>query len=209
MPELKNKAALYARVSTSDKGQDVDLQLKDMRDYCQKMGYEFMEYADIGESGSKERRPEFDRMMQDAEKRKFDLLIVWKLNRLSRSLRHLIQTIDILKEKKIEFKSYMENIDTTTPTGKLMFHTIGALAEFEREMIRENVKAGMAHAKRKGTRMGRPIVSLNAEEVMQLRNEGLSFAKIAEKKKVSVGTAYGLFKKAHGCSPIKPPQTSP
>lgn len=190
------KAALYARVSTSDKGQDVELQLKDMREYCSRIGYTFTEYVDIGESGAKESRPAFDRMMHDADMRLFDLILVWKLDRLGRSLRHLITTLDFFHSKGIEFRCSQQNIDTTTPMGKLMFQLLGSFAEFERDLIRENVKAGMAHAKSKGIKLGRPGRELNMEEIQRLRSEGLSFGKIAATLNLPKSTIIKAVQKA-------------
>lgn len=202
--DVKNKAALYARVSTTDKGQDVELQLKDLREYCRRIGYACEEYIDIGESGAKESRPSFDRMMSDAGMRRFDLVLVWKLDRLSRSLKHLISTLDFFHSKGIEFKCSQQNIDTTTPAGKLMFQLLGAFAEFERDLISERVKAGMANAKSKGIKVGRPGRDVNTEEICRLRSAGLSFARIAGQLNLSTGTVFRAFQKAGQNQATKP-----
>src|SRR5215470_15919943 len=150
--------ALYARVSTLDKGQDVNLQLNELRDYSERRGWKIAgEYVDNGVSGAKESRPELNRLMADAKKRKFDAIAVWKLDRFGRSLKHLVLTLADLESLGIAFVSLRAGFDLSTPSGRLMFQIIGAMGEFERNLIRERVRAGMAHAKAKGrnSRRGR------------------------------------------------------
>ena len=150
------KAALYSRVSTEDKGQDNEVQLRELRAFCQRIGYDiYNEYCDVGESGAKRSRPALNEMMQDANKKLFDVVVVWKLDRLSRSLGHLIETLNSLNERKIGFVCLTQDIDTTTAGGQLMFHVIGAFAEFERQLIAERVKAGLAKRKADGKGLGR------------------------------------------------------
>ncbi len=144
------RVGIYVRVSTLDKGQDVELQLSDLRAYATARGWATKEYVDIGESGSKERRPSFDRMMDDARKRKIDVILVWRLDRFGRSLKHLILHLDEIKTIGVGFVSFKESLDFTTPTGRLMTHLLAAFAEFEKELIRERVRAGVAHARTKG-----------------------------------------------------------
>ncbi|MGK7345044.1 MAG: recombinase family protein [Candidatus Nitrospinota bacterium M3_3B_026] len=177
------KAALYARVSTAGKGQDADLQLRDLREYAAARGWEvFREYVDVGQSGAKDRRPELDAMLADARKRKVDLILVWRLDRLGRSLRHLVMTLDELRALGVGFVSYHENLDLTSPTGRLMFHLLGAFAQFERELIRERVRAGIANARAKGKRHGRPGVLSpeRAAEIRMMRSRGASVRRIAD-----------------------------
>lgn len=150
------KVGIYARVSTSDKGQDVELQLSDLRTYAEARGWKvFKEYVDVGQSGAKEQRPSFNQLMDDARKRKVDIILVWRLDRWGRSLKHLIVSLDELKNLGVGFVSFKESLDFTTPTGRLMFHLLGAFSEFLRDLIRENVKAGLQNAKAKGKRLGR------------------------------------------------------
>lgn len=154
---MRMKVGIYARVSTTM--QEIENQLLQLREYCQRNGYEiFAEYIDEGISGAKRKRPQLNRMMDDIFDRKFDILLVWDLSRLARSLKQLLDILEKLNEKKIDFICYTQKIDTTTPTGKLMFQIIGAFAEFERNMISERVKAGMERAMKNGVKVGRPKI---------------------------------------------------
>jgi DNA invertase Pin-like site-specific DNA recombinase len=173
------KVAMYARVSTTDKGQDVDLQLRDLRNYVGARGWTtFKEYVDNGVSGSKDKRPKLDAMMNDAKKRKFDVVLVWRFDRFARSTKHLIDALEDFKCLGIDFVSYMENIDTTTPGGKLIFTVFSAFAEFELNILKERVRAGLANAKAKGKTLGRPSAKVDREELVQLRGQGLSIREI-------------------------------
>ena len=185
------RAALYARCSTHDKGQDPELQLSPLREYCQRRGFVMAgEYVDNGVSGTKDRRPQLDGLLEVARKRQIDLIIVWKLDRFGRSLKQLVTVLDELSNLGIGFISYQDNLDLTTPQGRLMFHIIGAMAEFERELIRERVKAGLENAKRKGKRLGRkPIPPIEKEKIITLleKDPSLSVRKIARKLDMSSG----------------------
>jgi DNA invertase Pin-like site-specific DNA recombinase len=185
----KIRAALYARCSTHDKGQDPELQLVPLREYCQRRGFSIKgEYVDNGISGSKDRRPELDSLLEAARKRQIDMIIVWKLDRFGRSLKQLVIALEELSTLGIGFISYQDNIDLTTPQGRLMFHIIGAMAEFERELIRERVKAGIENARRKGKRLGRkPVAPIDIEKVIELHREDptLSLRFIARKSRLS------------------------
>jgi len=155
----KVRAALYARCSTLDKGQDPELQLVPLREYCQRRGLIIAgEYVDNGISGTKDHRPQLDRLLDAARKRQIDLIIVWKLDRFGRSLKQLVIALEEISSLGVGFISYQDNLDLTTPQGRLMFHIIGAMAEFERELIRERVKAGLENARRKGKRIGRKAI---------------------------------------------------
>jgi putative DNA-invertase from lambdoid prophage Rac len=176
------KAAIYARVSTLDKGQDTEVQLRDLRSYAQARGWIVAsEYVDKGQSGAKDRRPELDRLMKDVRKRKVDLILCWRLDRLGRSLKHLILTLDELQSVGVGFVSYNENLDLTTSTGRLMFQLLGAFAEFERNLIKERVKAGLANAKAKGAKLGRPSPEFDEDELIRLRKSGVTIRGIAER----------------------------
>jgi DNA invertase Pin-like site-specific DNA recombinase len=151
------RAALYARVSTLNNGQDPTLQTRELRQYCEHRGWQiFGEYVDAGVSGTKASRPELNRLMADAHQMRFDAVLVWKLDRFGRSLRHLVNALAEFEALGVAFVSLRDNLDLSTPSGRLMFQIIGAMAEFERSLIVERVKAGMRNAKAKGKRIGRP-----------------------------------------------------
>lgn len=148
------KCAIYARVSTFD--QEPENQLAEIRRYVAARGWTAEEYVDRGISGAKDRRPALDTLLADARRRRFDVLVVWRLDRLGRNLRHLITLLEELQALGIAFVSLNEGIDATTPAGKLQMHILGAIAEFERARIAERVKAGLQRARLQGTRLGRP-----------------------------------------------------
>jgi DNA invertase Pin-like site-specific DNA recombinase len=148
------RAAIYARVSTFD--QEPENQLAEIRRYVAARGWTAEEYVDRGISGAKDRRPALDRVLIDARRRRFDVLVVWRLDRLGRNLRHLITLLEELQALGIAFVSLNEGIDATTPAGKLQMHILGAIAEFERARIAERVKAGLQRARAQGKRLGRP-----------------------------------------------------
>ena len=157
------RAALYARVSTQD--QTTENQLLELRRYVEARGWSAVEYLDEGVSGTKERRPALDRLVADARRRKFDALIVWRLDRLGRNLKHLIETLDELAALGIAFSSLNEGIDTLTPAGRLQLHLLAAIAQFERDRIIERVRAGMARAKHNGKRLGRRPHTISADDL--------------------------------------------
>jgi DNA invertase Pin-like site-specific DNA recombinase len=183
-----SKIAIYARVSTID--QNPDLQLAEIREYAGRRGWTVAgEYLDLGVSGSKESRPELNRLVKDAHARRFDAVVVWKLDRLGRSLKHLVTMIEDFAAYGVSFVSLRDNLDLSTPTGRLMMHVIGAMAEFERELIRERVNAGIASAKRRGVRFGRPKTWVSPDKIRALREAGTPWRAIAKKLKVGTGTA--------------------
>jgi DNA invertase Pin-like site-specific DNA recombinase len=156
MNNNKIRVGLYARISTSDKGQTPELQLTPLREYCKARGWTVSgEYVDKGISAVKDRRPQLDKLVNDAKKRRLDYVLVWRLDRWGRSLKHLINSLSELQALGIAFVSYQENIDLSTPAGKMMFHIVGAMAEFERSLIIERVKAGMEIARLRGQNIGR------------------------------------------------------
>jgi DNA invertase Pin-like site-specific DNA recombinase len=189
------KTAIYARVST-DK-QKVDMQLNELREFVTRSGWTiYQEYIDQSFTGVNTNRPAFLAMMKAAKKRKFDVLVVWKLDRLSRSLKDLINTLDELGSCGIDFVAYDNNLDTSTPTGKLVFQIVGAVAEFEKDIIKERVIAGLANAKIKGKRLGRPAIpEAIYEKARIMRTEGFSFRKIGVTLRVNEGTIRKRFKK--------------
>lgn len=184
------RVALYARVSTSNHGQDIEMQTRELREYCERRGFQIAgEYTDVGVSGSKDSRPELNRLMADAKQRRFDAVCVWKLDRFGRSLRHLVNALADLEALGVSFVSLKDNVDLSTPSGRLMFQIIGAMAEFERALIQERVRAGLRNAKAKGKRLGRPRAIVDAARIAMLRSQGLSWAAVGEHLGVSEGTA--------------------
>jgi len=150
------KAAIYARVSTANNGQDPAMQTRELREYCERRGWTIAgEYVDTA-SGAKDSRPELNRLLADVHQRKCDAVLVWKLDRWGRSLRHLVNSLAELESRGVAFVSLRDNLDLSTPAGRLMFQVVGAMAEFERALIQERVKAGMRNARAKGRKIGRP-----------------------------------------------------
>lgn len=150
------RAAVYARVSTNNHHQDPEVQLRDIRAFCQYKGWEIVEtYIDRGVSGAKASRPELNRLMADAAERKFDVVIVWKFDRFARSATHMLRALEAFQLKGIAFASVTEQIDSSTAMGKCMFTVIAAIAEMERSNIVERVHAGLRNARAKGTKLGR------------------------------------------------------
>jgi len=184
------RAAIYCRVSTLNHGQSLDLQLNDLRKLAEQRDFQVVkEYCDEGQSGSKSSRPALDAMMTDAKRGKFQTLLIWKLDRLGRSTAHLIQLLEEFKAWGVELVSFSEGLDFTTTSGKLFYTLISAFAEFERDCIRERVRAGLRAARAKGTRLGRPRVTVDAAQIAMLRNKGASWATISAGTGLSKGTA--------------------
>ncbi len=170
-------AALYARVSTLD--QNCEVQLEDLRRFASKRFARHSECTDVGVSGTQRHRPQLDALMRDARKHLFDVVLVWKFDRFARSLKHLIESLDEFSALGIDFISMTEGVDTTTPAGQLLFHIVGAVAQFERDLIAERVRAGMAHARAMGKRIGRPRVPVDKEQIVKMRGQQMSLRKIA------------------------------
>ena len=182
------RAALYARVSTNNGHQDPRVQTRELQEYCQRRCWTITgQYIDAGISGSEEKRPELNRLMADAHRRLFDVLVVWKFDRFARSVSHLLRALENFQALGIEFVSLSEQMDTTTPAGKMVFTVLGAVAELERSLIVERVRAGIRNARAKGKRLGRPRSVVDSERVTRLRGQGISWAKIG--KQVGVGEA--------------------
>jgi DNA invertase Pin-like site-specific DNA recombinase len=169
------KAGIYARVSTLD--QKPANQLQELRRYVEARGWSATEYVDRGVSGSKDRRPALDQLLVDAKRRRFDVLVVSRLDRLGRSLRYLILLLDELTALGVGFVSLGEGIDTSTPAGRLQLHILGAIADFERSRIQERVRAGLARARAQGQRLGRPRVRVAPERLQEVA--GLSVRQAA------------------------------
>jgi DNA invertase Pin-like site-specific DNA recombinase len=157
------RAAVYARVSTFD--QEPENQLTELRRYATARGLDVVEYVDHGISGTKETRPALDRMLKDVRRRKVDLVIVWSLDRLGRSLRHLIGLLDEVQSLGVGFVSLKEGLDCTTAAGRLQWQIIGAISEFERARLVERVRAGLERAKAQGTRLGTHLTGKRPSEL--------------------------------------------
>ena len=199
------RTAIYARVSTTNHGQDVTLQTRDLEQFVQARGWSLADsYIDVGVSGSKDSRPQLNRLMADAKRRRFDVVLVWKLDRFGRSLRHLVNALAEFESLGIAFVSLSDNLDLSTASGRLMFNIIGAMAEFERELIRERVRAGMKNAKAKGRHIGRPRANVDAAHVARLRDSGASLREIAARLGVSVGTIAACSKKLPRSTSVNP-----
>ncbi len=178
------KAAVYARVSTLD--QEPENQLQELRRYVQARGWTAQEFVDHGVSGTKDRRPALDRLVADARRRKVDTVVVWRLDRLGRSLKHLVTLLDDLQSFGVGFVSLGEGIDLQTPAGRLQLHILAALSEFEKSRIAERVKAGLARVRANGTRLGRPTAVVPAAKLAAVAH--LSATEAAAQLRVSVST---------------------
>lgn len=193
------KAAIYARVSTNI-GQSPEMQVRELRQFCKARGWRMVDaYLDEGISGAKDRRPALDRLMADAHKRKFDAVVVWKFDRFARSVSHLLRALENFQALGIAFVSLSESLDTSTPAGKMVFTVLGAVAELERSLIGERVRAGLRNAKAKGVILGRPpLKRLTTADVRQLRHDrkqGVSFKQLARQHGTSVWTAFQMCKR--------------
>jgi DNA invertase Pin-like site-specific DNA recombinase len=183
------KAAIYCRVSTTA-GQSVDMQLLDLRQLAQQRGFEIVaEFCDEGVSGSCDSRPRLDQMLSDAQRGKFQAVLIWRLDRLGRSLQHLVRLFVSFRAWNVALISFGEGLDFSTSMGKLFYQLSGAFAEFERDCIRERVKAGMRNARAKGRRIGRPRAVVDAARIGQLSALGTPWAKIGRTVGVSARTA--------------------
>ena len=179
------RVALYARVSTLDKGQDAEVQLRELREYATRRGWTAVEYVDNGVSGTKDSRPQLNAMMQAARRRKLDCVLVARFDRFARSVSHLLRALEEFRALGIEFVSLNEACDTTTPQGKMLFTILGAVAEFERELIRERVRAGLANARAKGRLPGPKPLAVDLAAVTHRRDSGESWRAIASSLGVS------------------------
>ena len=183
------RSAIYARVSTNN-GQDPEVQLAEIRQFCIRREWiTVKEYVDKGISGSKERRPALDKLLADCRRRAVDCVVVYRYDRFARSLRQLVNALEEFRALGIDFVSLHEGVDTSTPNGRLVFGIFASIAEFERELIRDRVKSGLALAKSRGKRLGRPRVNVDRLRIATLRNEGRSWAEICDVLGISKGTA--------------------
>ncbi|MGH9770910.1 MAG: recombinase family protein [Candidatus Acidiferrales bacterium] len=182
------RVALYARVSTD--AQDTDLQLREMREICERRKWTiYAEFIDSGVSGAAVARPELDRLMLESARGKFDAVMVWRFDRFARSVSHLLKALEEFRGKGIDFVSVTENIDTSTAMGKMVFTIIAAVAELERSLIGERVKAGIRSAQARGVSLGRPKLPVASEDVWNLvRVRGKTIREAATDLSVSPAT---------------------
>ena len=187
------RVALYCRVSTVD--QHPETQLSELRQFAANKGFQVVgEYIDHGYSGARARRPELDRMMDDARRHKFDVLLVWACDRLARSTKHLLQTIDELNGMGVQFLSQREALDTEGPLGRAILVIVSAMAELERSIIIERVRAGMRRARLEGRQIGRARLDVNREQIVRDRRFGMSLTQVAKKHGISRASVCRLVK---------------
>jgi DNA invertase Pin-like site-specific DNA recombinase len=193
------KAAIYTRVSSAD--QHPEMQKQELVDYVKRRGWNlYKEYSDKGVSGAVERRRALDALLADCRLRKIDFVVVWKFDRFARSLKQLLNALELFRTLNIGFVSCTEAIDTSLPHGEMLFQIIGAIAQWERSLIVERAKAGLQYARSQGTRLGRPPLHvLTPQEIAKMRKERArtkaSFREIALKYGVSVFTAHSICNK--------------
>ncbi len=193
---MTKRIAIYARVNTAD--QHPETQLFDLRQMAKQRGYEVVhEYTDII-SGAKSRRPGLDQLLADARRHRFDIVLVAAFDRVARSVRHFLEVLDELNRLGIEFVSFRENIDTGGPLGRAMVVIVGAIAELERSLIVERVKAGMRRAKLEGRQIGRKPLDIDREQVVRDRFSGMSLSQVAKKHRISRASVCRLMKE---CGP--------
>lgn len=184
---MQPKVAIYARISTNDKKQNINTQIKPLTNFAKLRNWNIEKLYIDRASGSKEDREQLTELLADAGKRKFDIVLVWRFDRFARSTKQLVEALETFKSLGIDFVSYQENIDTTTPAGKMMFTMVSAFAEFEREIIKERVNAGLERAKAQGKILGRP--KINQEIINKIKEKtalGLSRRKTAKALNLSV-----------------------
>src|ERR1700681_1269493 len=183
------KIAIYARVSTRD--QNCKMQIRDLRAYCQARGFDLVrEYVDVGQSGAKDSRPGLNKLMDEARKRQFDAIVVWRFDRFARSTKHLLSALEEFRSLGIQFISYQENIDTSSALGQAVFTIVSAVAQLERDLIRERVSAGIRNARANGKKLGRPMRTMDSDRILQLKAQGQSLRQIA----ASLGVGYGTVR---------------
>jgi DNA invertase Pin-like site-specific DNA recombinase len=194
------RAVLYVRVSTLD--QSIEPQLLDLRQMAAARGYEIVrEYSDKL-SGTKSKRPGLDALLSDAQRHRFDVVMVWAFDRMARSVRHFLEVLDELNHLGIEFVSFRESIDTSGPLGRAMVVIVGAIAELERNLIVERVKAGMRRAKLDGRQIGRSRLDMNREQIVHDRRSGMSLTQVAKKHGISRASVCRVMKVALCDAPV-------
>jgi DNA invertase Pin-like site-specific DNA recombinase len=206
MAKRRMTAAIYARVSTED--QQCEMQLTELRSYVERMGWEALEYVEKASGKAGAPRPELERLLADARLKRFGAVVVWKLDRFGRSLQEFVERVMLLDQLGIRFIAPSQGIDTDrrSPAGKLLMHILAAIAEFERELIRERVRAGIAEAQRRGKHCGRPLKVFRRDEALRMRRRGMSWRAIARALGVPQSTVRLAVRRAlEGCAE-SPPQ---
>ena len=187
---------IYARVSTKD--QSCELQVRDLRAYCAARGFDLVrEYVDVGQSGAKDSRPELNILLDDARKRQFDAIVVWRFDRFARSTKHLLSALEEFRSLGIQFISYQENIDTSSALGQALFTIVSAVAQLERDLIRERVTAGIRNAQANGKKLGRPKSGVDRERILELKAQGHSLRQIATTLGIGYGTVRARLLASH------------
>ncbi len=188
------RVGLYMRVSTKD--QSCDMQLSDLERYSKERGFSiFKVYKDNGVSGTKESRPALSELMNDAKKRKFDIVLVWRFDRFARSTKHLVNALYEFRNLGIDFISYQENIDTSSPLGEAVFTIISAMAKLERDIIAERVKGGLRRAQANGKRLGRPKSDVNTDKIVEYRRQKKSIRQIARELNLTNNLVFRTLQK--------------
>ena len=203
--EKPKRVAIYARVSTTD--QHPGMQVDELRRVCSQRGWEIAgEYVDAGYSGSKDRRPELDRLMQDVHRGMVGIVLVWRFDRFARSVRHLVTALEDFRSRSVDFISVMDGIDTCTPAGRFTFHVVAAVAELERELIRERTRAGIAAARRRGAQIGRRRLRIDMVRAKGLIAAGQSFRQAAKVLGIGAATLHRALRtaSADGVSEMSP-----
>lgn len=194
------KVITYSRVSTSHHDQKPEIQVEELRQYCKARGWTIKEeIVDHGYSGGTDQRPGLKRLMTLARSRQIDVVVVTKLDRMARSLRHFVAVLDEFSSLGVQFVSVKDQIDLTTASGRLMLHIVAAFSEFERSLIRERTIAGLAYAVSKGRKLGRPLLH-NPNTIRDLRTQGMSYRNISKKLNVPMGAITRAIKSAHKTS---------
>src|ERR1017187_6125433 len=190
------RIGIYARVSTKD--QSCELQVRDLRAYCTARGFDLVrEYVDVGQSGAKDSRPELNKLMDDARKRQFDAIVVWRFDRFARSTKHQLSALEEFRSLGIQFISYQENIDTSSALGQALFTIVSAVAQLERDLIRERVTAGIRNARASGKKLGRPKSGVDHARILELKALGQSLRQIAANLGVGYGTVRARLLTSH------------
>ena len=191
------KVAVYCRVSTNE--QTTENQLHAIKKYCECQGWEIRHiYTDVGISGAKDKRPELDQLKTDIKKYRYDTVIVFKFDRLARSTSHLLECLQLFQTYGVNFVSVTEGVDTSTSVGKMIFTFLGAIAEFERSLIQERIKAALALRKEQGVKLGRPEKGLDMPKAIEMRQAGKSYRTIAKALGVSLGKIHKVLKGLDG-----------
>ncbi len=189
----QKSVAIYCRVSTND--QHIETQLAAIKKFCELNNWPIVEtYQDIGVSGALDSRPALDQLKKDCSTKGFTNIVVYKFDRMARSTSHLLECLELFRRNGIDFISISEGIDTSTSVGKMVFTFLGAIAEFERALIRERVNAGIARAKTEGTKLGRPRKGFDVAEALRLKSCGLGYKQIALKLNVPRSSVHRCLK---------------